>query len=458
MDIKPNMTADLKPYPHYKPSGVEWLGDVPAHWEVRRLKFSVENVSDQTRKRREREIYLAMEHVESWTGKYREAGPDVVFDSQVKRFKAGDVLFGKLRPYLAKVTRPNRPGVCVGEFLVLRPRARDMSPAYLEYLMRSKPVIDAINASTFGAKMPRADWQFIGGMVQPIPPLPEQAAIVRYLDHTVGRIVRYLRSRERLIELLEEYRQAVVQEAVTQGLDPDVPSKPSGVEWLGDVPAHWDVAAVKRYYSIQLGKMLQNFPNSPKDVEVPYLKVQHVQWFSVRTTDVPTMWASPYEMEQFGIRAGDLLVCEGGEGGRCALVEEVPPGYIIQNALHRVRTLGTSRNDYLQYVMSAISRAGWFDAINNKATIAHFTVEKFRSLKIPIPPLAEQAAIAAYLDEQTAAVDAAMARARREIELLTEYRTRLIADVVTGQVDVRGAAELSHLGQGDSTNDGGEGS
>ena len=154
------------------------------------------------------------------------------------------------------------------------------------------------------------------------------------------------------------------------------------------------------------------------------------------------MWASPYEMEQFGIRAGDLLVCEGGEGGRCGLVEEVSPGYIIQNALHRVRALGTGRNDYLLYVMSSISRAGWFDAINNKATIAHFTVEKFGSLRIPIPPLAEQAAIAAYLDKQTAAIDAAMARAQREIDLLSEYRTRLIADVVTGQVDVREVAGL----------------
>ena len=433
--------SDLKPYPRYKPSGVEWLGDVPAHWEVRRLKFSVENVADQTHKRRKREIYLAMEHVESWTGKYSEAGPDVVFDSQVKRFKAGDVLFGKLRPYLAKVTRPNRTGVCVGEFLVLRPRACTLLPGYLEYLMRSKPVIDAINSSTFGAKMPRADWQFIGGMVQPLPPLAEQAAIVRYLDHTDGRILRYLRSRERLIELLKEYRQATIHEAVTQGLDPDVPLKPSGVEWLGDVPSHWDVTAVKRHYSIQLGKMLQNFPHSPKDVEVPYLKAQHVQWFSVRTTDVPTMWASPYEMEQFGIMAGDLLVCEGGEGGRCSLVKEVPPGCIIQNALHRVRALETCRNDYLQYVMSTISRAGWFDAINNKATIAHFTVEKFSSLKIPIPPLAEQTAIAAYLDKQTAAIAAAMARARREIDLLSEYRTRLIVDVVTGQVDVREAAD-----------------
>ena len=213
------MTADLKPYPSYKPSGVEWLGDVPAHWDVRRLKFSVENVSDQTRKRREREIYLAMEHVESWTGKYREAGPDVVFDSLVKRFKVDDVLFGKLRPYLAKVTRPNRPGVCVGEFLVLRPRARDMSPGYLEYLMRSKPVIDAINASTFGAKMPRAEWQFIGGMVQPIPPLAEQAAIAAYLDEQTAAVDAAMARARREIELLTEYRMRLIADVVTGQVD-----------------------------------------------------------------------------------------------------------------------------------------------------------------------------------------------------------------------------------------------
>ncbi len=213
------MTSDLKPYPHYKPSGVEWLGDVPSHWDVRRLKFSVENVADQTHKRWKREIYLAMEHVESWTGKYSESEPDVVFDSQVKRFKAGDVLFGKLRPYLAKVTRPNRPGVCVGEFLVLRPRASTLSPGYLEYLMRSKPVIDAINASTFGAKMPRADWQFIGGMVQPLPSLAEQAAIAAYLDKQTAAIDAAMARAQREIDLLSEYRTRLIADVVTGQVD-----------------------------------------------------------------------------------------------------------------------------------------------------------------------------------------------------------------------------------------------
>ena len=122
------VTRGLDPNVPLKPSGVDWLGDVPAHWEVRRLKTLLRNVVEQTHERREHELYLALEgNVESWTGRYKGAVPEMIFDSQVKQFRVGDVLFGKLRPYLAKVTRPNQSGVCVGEFLVLRPRERALT-------------------------------------------------------------------------------------------------------------------------------------------------------------------------------------------------------------------------------------------------------------------------------------------------------------------------------------------
>ncbi len=114
--------SNIKSYPNYKPSGVEWLGDVPTHWEVRRLKVNVADIIDQSNGRRQDEVCIALERVESWTGRIRDPGLDVSLDSQVKRFQAGDVLFGKLRPYLAKVVRPDYDGLCVGEFLVLRPR------------------------------------------------------------------------------------------------------------------------------------------------------------------------------------------------------------------------------------------------------------------------------------------------------------------------------------------------
>ncbi|MDV7393077.1 restriction endonuclease subunit S, partial [Arthrospira platensis SPKY1] len=176
-------------------------------------------------------------------------------------------------------------------------------------------------------------------------------------------------------------------------LKPHAEYKDSGLPWLGQVPRHWGALFVKQEFHIQLGKMLQTTPQTVADLYVPYLKSQHVQWAEVRTSDLPRMWASPRDISQFGVNPGDLLVCEGGEGGRCAVLKSITSAAIIQNALHRVRPRGNSNNHFLAYAMAAISSVGWFDAINNKATIAHFTRDKFGSLGIPLPPPDEQAAI-----------------------------------------------------------------
>ena len=210
---------------------------------------------------------------------------------------------------------------------------------------------------------------------------------------------------------------------------------PSSVEWLGEIPAHWKTSAVKNKFSIQLGKMLQNSPNGAEDLEVPYLKAVNVQWFRVQTSKPSTMWANLKEIELFGIQKGDLLVCEGGEGGRCGIVEEDVDGYIIQNALHRVRPLKGSRNDFLEYVLSTVSASGWFDALNERATIAHFTGEKFSALRMPFPPLPEQRTIAAFLNRETARIDALVAKKERLIGLLQEKRTALITRAVTWGLD-----------------------
>ena len=208
------MIDDLKPYPAMKDSGVEWLGNVPAYWDVERLKSSVVNVVDQTAEPPKTGTIIALENVESWTGRIRRADSDS-FESQLKGFQSGDVLFGKLRPYLAKVARLTSGGLCVGEFLVLRPRHPNVMGAYVEHFLRSKPIIDAVNSSTFGAKMPRADWRFVGGMLVVRPPLTEQAAIVRFLDHADRRIRRYISAKQKLVKLLEEQKQAIINQAVT---------------------------------------------------------------------------------------------------------------------------------------------------------------------------------------------------------------------------------------------------
>ena len=435
------------PYPAYKDSGVEWLGEVPQSWGIFRLKGVVANVTDLTKELDGDNIYLALEHVESWTGKFSIMNNNIDFDSQAKRFQSGDVLFGKLRPYLAKVVCPGRDGVCAGEFLVLRPRHAGLLSKYLEQLLRSKPAISAIDASTFGAKMPRADWQFIGNMKIPLPPLSEQRAISHFLDDANERIQRYIHAKEKLIKLLEEQKRVIIHQAVTGQIDirtgqPYPAYKDSGVEWMGEVPEHWEVGTVKRGYDIKLGKMLQTKPNDANDIEVPYLKAKDVQWFSVQPISGARMWASPGDIEQFSVSGGDLLVCEGGEGGRCGILADQVSGYIIQNSLHRVRSHYGNSNTFLQYTMRAVADTGWFAALNNKATIAHFTYEKFGALRVPFPSSSEQHAIARFLTDTCQRISAACTAVKREIELLHEYRSRLIADVVTGKLDVREAAAL----------------
>lgn len=202
-----------------KPSGIEWLGDVPKHWELRRLKFLASNTTNQTTTKSGDEIYLAMEHVQSWTGVAQPLEGEVEFASTVKRFVADDVLFGKLRPYLAKVTRAKCDGVCVSEFLVLRSRKELILPAYLEQLLRCRRVIDLINSSTAGAKMPRADWTFIGNVRLPVPRKDEQEAILSHIEIETKDLDEAISRAEEEIKLIREYRDRQIADVVTGQVD-----------------------------------------------------------------------------------------------------------------------------------------------------------------------------------------------------------------------------------------------
>jgi type I restriction enzyme S subunit len=218
--IQRAVTRGLDPSVGLRPSGIDWLGDVPHHWQLRRLKYLVRNVNDQVDKQQQEESYLALEHVESWTGRARAPGGMVSFDSQVKRFAAGDILFGKLRPYLAKVTRPTFRGVCVGEFLVLRPIQSEMTPALIEQKLRSAGVINIVNSSTFGAKMPRADWSFIGNLAISFPPAAdEQKAVLGWVRKQTACVDIGMERAAQEIGLIREYRTRLIADVVTGKLD-----------------------------------------------------------------------------------------------------------------------------------------------------------------------------------------------------------------------------------------------
>ena len=420
-----------------------WFGEVPDHWSVRRLKSVTENVLDQTGPQGSGEVYIALENVESWTGKVTLPEPGVIFDSQVKRFRAGDVLLGKLRPYLAKVARLQTDGVCVGEFLVMRPFNGALLSDYLEQSIRCKPFIDAITASTYGAKMPRANWDFIGGMPFPIPPLAEQRAIVRYLDEADERIQRAISAKKRLIELLTEQRQAIIHQAVTRGLDPNVRLKDSGVEWLGEVPEHWEVVQLGRIGSFSKcsgGTKADEIAEGIPCVRYGDLYTSHKTFIESTRSFISEEKAQEYTpihygdilfagsgetIEEIGTSAVNLLDSQARGGGDIILfrpqmqIDARFSGYLLDSSQS-------------QYQKSCMGRG---------ITVMHVYGSELKYLWLSVPSLDEQRAIVYHLDKMIRGIDITIENAQRQIDLLRQYRTRLIADVVTGQVDVRGAVE-----------------
>lgn len=208
-----------------------------------------------------------------------------------------------------------------------------------------------------------------------------------------------------------------------------------GMKWMGTVPENWSISPAKRHFYIQLGKMLQNGPEAENDCTVPYLKAVNVLWGRANTEDTPEMWASPDEIMLYGVRDGDLLVCEGGEVGRAGIVRNPPDRCIIQNALHRVRARNSSSVSFLMYVLHSVNSSGWFDVLCNKATIAHFTGQKFAELRVPLPSPKRQRAISTFLDRETSRIDDLIAKKQCQIELLQEKRSALISHVVTKGLD-----------------------
>jgi type I restriction enzyme S subunit len=212
--------------------------------------------------------------------------------------------------------------------------------------------------------------------------------------------------------------------------------KDSGVEWIGEVPEHWDIRSVKHLYDARLGKMVQPQPKSDEDVLVPYHRAQTVQWESIRYDQVESMWANPAEIEAYSLNEGDLLICEGGDVCRSAIFNRNEHETVIfQNSVHRVRPLNGNHSEWLLRLMQIVRSTGWIDVLCNKNTIVHFTSDKLASLECPHPPQDEQAQILTALRKETARIDALIAKKTRFIELLKEKRSALITHAVTKGLD-----------------------
>ena len=451
--IEPN----LKPYPNYKPSGVEWLGYVPAHWEVRRLRtvidMRVSNV-DKHVKENEEPVRLC-NYVDVYKNDYINEQMNFMqataTDEEIERFrlKKDDVLITKDSETWddigvpALVIEPANDLISGYHLALLRPRADELAGGYLLCALQSKGLAYQFHIEAKGVTRYGLSHDDIKSVWLPLPPLREQVAIVRYLDHTDERIRRYVSGKQKLIRLLEEEKQAVIHRAVTCGLDLNVRLKPSGVERLGDVPEHWEVRRLRTVAKMRVS----NVDKHTKENEFPVRLCNYVDVYkNDRITQEMSFMratASRDEIERFRLKQDDVLITKDSEAwddiGVPALVTESADDLISGYHLALLRPLKQMLGAYLAWTLQSKAIAYQFHIEAKGVTRYGLTHAGIQSVNLPLPPLPEQADIVRYLDKATADIDTAISRTRRQIELLQEYRTRLIADVVTGKIDVREA-------------------
>ncbi len=425
-----SMTYTLKSYPAYKPSGVEWLGEIPEHWELKKLKFIAAQVSEKVEIKSDNINYIGLENIESWTGKLVES--ELVTEGTASRFRKKDVLFGKLRPYLAKVYLAEDEGFCSTEALVLRTSSQN--PRFLFYFLLSRIFIDLVNSSVYGANMPRASWDFIGSQLLPFPLPDEQHRIATFLDQKTAEIDEAISKKQRLIDLLKEQKAILINQAVTKGLNPNVPMRDSGVEWIGEVPAHWEIVRNGRLF-VQRNEI--GFP------ELPILQVSLKTGIRIRdfeNSDRKQVMSdrSMYKRAVKGDIAYNMMRMWQGAVGVTPVDGLVSPAYVVAKpltgtepryfgALFRTSAYIAEVDKYSRGIVKDRNRLYW---------------EDFKQIPTPCPPPDEQVLIADAIEHNTTTIDEGIHRIERQISLFHEYRTILIANVVTGKLDVReGAGE-----------------
>lgn len=377
--------------------------------------------------------YLGLEQIESGTGRLSDVELQQQPEGAANVFGPGDVLFGKLRPYLAKGWTADRAGYCTTEALVLKPQSADSR--FVRYCVLASEFIEAVNGSTYGSKMPRADWSFVCSVQIPCPNRADQERIANFLDVQTARIDALIAEKETLQQRLGEYRLSAITSALSGGLIPYDSLAETGEYWFATVPSHWAFCPLNYRYEIQLGKMLDE-KRITGDHLLPYLRNVDVQWGQINTEGLPQMDIHPEEHERYTVRSGDLLVCEGGDVGRAAIWEGTSQVFAFQKALHRVRPrTGNDLPKYLFYLLFDSAKRGRF-ADREKATIAHLTAEAFRRYRFPFPPREEQEEIVGRLDATMASIDRLLDHVNEHVDRLREYRSSLISAAVTGQLDL----------------------
>ena len=426
---------EFKQYSSYKNSSVEWLGDVPEHWNLKRFCYLfAENKKKNIGLKETNVLSLSYGNIkEKKIDDNKGLLPESFETYQI--IEPNDIVFRftdlqndkrSLRSAISKYH-----GIITSAYIAVKTK---QNADFYNYLFRAYDLQKVFYSMGEGMRQ-SLKMDELNKMPVVLPSEDEQKRIVAFLNTETTRIDNLITKQEKLIELLEEQRKSIISHAVTKGLNPDAPMKDSGVEWLGDVPEHWDVAVVKRAFIVKLGKMLQPDQKDETDVIKKYLKASNLTWDGVKDID-NEMWFSKNDLKKLKLEIGDLLVAEGGDVGKSCIFDSNEEFY-YQNSVNRVRGQKNNANKFLYYWLFTLKYSGYIDILCNKSTIAHFTAEKLNETILLLPDSVEQNEIIAYLERENGKINQLILKQQSLIEKLKEYRASIISHAVTGKIDVR---------------------
>ncbi len=433
-----------------KDSGIEWIGEIPEDWEVSKGKYlyirndgGIWGVDCD-----ENKGYIVLRSTEQLADGTLQIANPAVRGLSKKEFAntkliEGDIIITKSSGSMAHIGKASyvtdliESMNCSFSNFMQRIRFKGPYPKYYWYVINSIIVREQFNyLSTTTTGLNNISAEMLREIIIPSPPLYIQKAIANYLDEKVAKIDHIIEKTKESIEEYKKYKQSLITETVTKGLNPNVEMKDSGIEWIGEIPEHWKITKSKFLYDIVLGKMLCTKQIDNSYTLENYLCAQNIKWEGISTKEIKQMWFSPREKKQYLLKYGDVVVVEGGDIGVSSVYKGEAKPCCIQNAVHKVSSKGNSLNKLFYYWMTVVVSSGYLDTICNKATIRHYTKEKLENTPILFIPVREQCEIVSYLDKKCSKINNLITQKEQLLTELESYKKSLIYEYVTGKKQV----------------------
>ena len=439
----------MRHYSSYKNSGLSFIQKIPEYWDVKKAKYFFQEIDNRSQTGEEE--LLSVSHITGVTPRSEKNVTMFMAESYEgsKLCIPDDLVINIMWAWMGALGVAKQAGIVSPSYGVYRQRnPNDFNSAYLDYLVRIPEYIAEYHCRSKGIRSSRLRMYSEDFFQIPIicPPLDEQKAIVKYINQKLAEIDQFISYKRRLIELLNEQKTVLTNQAVTQGLDPTVSMKPSGIDWLGDIPTHWEASPLKYLAEIQTGITLGQKYTEISLATRPYLRVANVQDGYFDLSEVKTIDVPESEIHKSTLQKGDVLVTEGGDFdklGRGYVWEEKLKDCLHQNHIFALRTDKSRLNPYfLASLLSSLHGRQYFIYTSKQTTnLASTNSSTLKSFSILLPPLKEQNRILEFICTESQPIDRAITQAEKEIELIQEYRTTLISDAVTGKIDVRDKLE-----------------